>query len=94
MPSLFSRIRGKDGSKLKSKKNSNLNDLTHQLSNKPRWEDAYTRTNIEPEEVQELIKICTEELKARGIFYPSSHDIRIIIFIHVHFHIHIHIHAW
>ncbi|KAI2468715.1 DUF1708-domain-containing protein [Annulohypoxylon bovei var. microspora] len=70
MPSLFSRIRGKDGSKLKSKKNAHLNDLTHQLSNKPRWEDAYTRTSIEPEEVQELIKICTEELKARALDLP------------------------
>ncbi|KAI1104600.1 DUF1708-domain-containing protein [Jackrogersella minutella] len=70
MPSFFSRIRGKDGSRLKSKKNANLDNLTHQLPNKPRWEDAYTRTTIEPEEVQDLIKRCTEELKARALDLP------------------------
>lgn len=67
MPSLFSRIRGKDGpSKLKSKKNAQYDDDAHQLSNKPRWDDAYTRTSVEPEEIQELVSRCTEELKARG----------------------------
>ncbi|KAL7620680.1 hypothetical protein AAE478_009675 [Parahypoxylon ruwenzoriense] len=71
MPSLFSRIRGKDGpSKLKSKKNAHLDDLTHQLSSKPRWEDAYTRTTVEPEEIQELVARCTEELKARALNLP------------------------
>ncbi|KAI1375422.1 DUF1708-domain-containing protein [Hypoxylon crocopeplum] len=70
MPSFFSRIRGKDGSRVKSKKNANLQDLTHQLPSKPRWEDAYTRTTVEPEEVQELIKRCTEELKARALDLP------------------------
>ncbi|KAI0839095.1 DUF1708-domain-containing protein [Hypoxylon sp. FL0890] len=70
MPSLFARIRGKDGPRLKSKKNANLNDLAHQLPNKPRWDDAYTRTTVEPEEVQELIKRCTDELKSRGLDLP------------------------
>ncbi|KAF3057152.1 Morphogenesis-related protein MSB1 [Daldinia childiae] len=68
MPSLFSRIRGKDGPK--SKKNGNLADLANQLPNKPRWEDAYTRTTVEPEEVQELVKRCTEEVKARALDLP------------------------
>ncbi|KAI1174273.1 hypothetical protein F4777DRAFT_589287 [Nemania sp. FL0916] len=63
MPSLFSRIRGKDG-KLKSKRNGHA-DSTPQLP-KPRWEDAYTRTSVEPEEVQDLVRRCTVELKARG----------------------------
>ncbi|OTB05067.1 hypothetical protein M426DRAFT_22175 [Hypoxylon sp. CI-4A] len=70
MPSLFSRIRGKDGPSKKSKKNANLEDLTHQLPTKPRWEDAYTRTTVEPEEVQQLIKRCTEELKGRALDLP------------------------
>ncbi|KAI0009408.1 DUF1708-domain-containing protein [Xylariaceae sp. FL0662B] len=71
MPSLFSRIRGKDGQgRHKSKKNANLDDLTHQLPNKPRWEDAYTRTTVDPEEVQDLIRRCTEELKARALDHP------------------------
>jgi hypothetical protein len=68
MPSIFSRIRSKDGSgKAKSKKNANLESLTHQLPKKPRWDDAYTRQNVEPEEVQELIRRSTEELKSRGM---------------------------
>lgn len=67
MPSLFSRLKGKDGaSKLKSKKGGNLDQLVDQQPPKPRWEDAYARITVEPEEIQELIRRCTEELKARG----------------------------
>jgi hypothetical protein len=67
MPSLFSRLKGKDaGTKTKSKKGG-IGGLTDQLPPKPRWEDAYTRTTVEPEEIQELIRRCTEELKARGM---------------------------
>ncbi len=59
-------MRSRDGpGRHKSKKNANLDAL--QLSNKPRWADAYTRTSVEPEEVQELIRRGTEELKARGM---------------------------
>ncbi|KAI1418889.1 hypothetical protein F5Y12DRAFT_721465 [Xylaria sp. FL1777] len=68
MPGLFSRIRGKDG-KPKSKKNG-FADSTPQLPTKPRWEDAYARTSVEPEEVQDLINRCTIELKARGLDLP------------------------
>lgn len=68
MPGLFSRIRGKDGQgKTKSKKGANVDDLTHQLPQKPTWEDAYARTSVDPEEVGELIHACSEELKARGM---------------------------
>ncbi|KAI2616040.1 DUF1708-domain-containing protein [Hypoxylon sp. NC1633] len=90
MPSFFSRIRGKDGqSRSKSKKNANLQDLTHQLPSKPRWDDAYTRTTVEPEEVQDLINRCTAELKARALdlpflllpFRPTSDPSAVRIFI-------------
>ncbi|KAL2270204.1 hypothetical protein VTJ83DRAFT_2388 [Remersonia thermophila] len=67
MPSLFSRLKGKDGKK--SKKNA-LDDLIDQQPTKPRWEDAYARKSVEPEEVQELIRLGTEELKSRGIELP------------------------
>lgn len=71
MPSLFSRIRGKDAQgKTKSKKNGNLDHLTEQLPPKPRWEDAYTRSSVEPEEVQDLVKRCAGELKARALDLP------------------------
>ena len=65
MPSIFSRLKGRDG-KSKSKKNANLG-LADQAPKKPRWEDAWTRTTVEPDEVQDLIRRCTEELKARGM---------------------------
>lgn len=62
MPGLFSRLKGRD----KSKKGQ-LDNLADQQPQKPRWEDAWTRKTVEPEEVQELIQYCTEELKARGM---------------------------
>ncbi|KAL2020730.1 hypothetical protein VTK56DRAFT_8030 [Thermocarpiscus australiensis] len=67
MPSLFSRLKGRDG-KLKSKKGHE--QLADQQPQKPRWEDAWTRKTVEPDEVQELIRFCTEELKARALDLP------------------------
>ncbi|KAK7408756.1 hypothetical protein QQX98_009054 [Neonectria punicea] len=65
MAGLFSRLKGKDfKSKKKGKDNSDL------LPPKPRWTDAYARTTVEPEEVHELIRCCTEELKARALDHP------------------------
>lgn len=66
MPSLFSRLKGRDG---KGKKKGGLDDLANQQPQKPRWDDAWTRKTIEPEEVHELIRYCTQELKARGMTY-------------------------
>ncbi|CAK7208391.1 hypothetical protein SBRCBS47491_000076 [Sporothrix bragantina] len=71
MPSLFSRLKGKDGpTKVKSKKNGAGLDLVSQIPEKPRWVDAYTRSTVEPEEIHELLKLCTEELKARALDIP------------------------
>ncbi|KAI1114986.1 hypothetical protein F5Y14DRAFT_461082 [Nemania sp. NC0429] len=72
MPSLFSRIRGKDG-KLRSKKNGHA-DSTPQLPSKPRWDDGYARTSVEPEEVKDLIHLCSVELKTRGKQVPLPLD--------------------
>ncbi|KAK4128899.1 hypothetical protein N657DRAFT_45289 [Parathielavia appendiculata] len=67
MPGLFSRLKG--NGKLKSKKGA-LDQLANQQPQKPRWDDAWTRKTIEPDEVQELIRFCTEELKARALDLP------------------------
>jgi hypothetical protein len=80
MPSLFSRLKGKDG-KSKSKKGAN-NDQLSQLPAKPKWTDAYARTVIEPEEIQELIRRCTEELKARGTAPRSPYPLNGITCLH------------
>jgi len=70
MPSLFSRLKGRDG-KLKSKKGA-LDELANQQPQKPKWEDAWARKTVEPEEVQQLIRFSTEELKARGMTSKSG----------------------
>lgn len=75
MPGLFSRLKGKDGSK---KKKNGFNDLSDQLPAKPKWEDAWTRKTVEPEEIHELIRCCTEELKARGAHHPQRPNINMM----------------
>lgn len=62
MPGIFSRRR-KDG---KSKKNG-LDDTADLVLQKQKWDDAWTRNSVEPEEVRELLYGCTEELKNRGM---------------------------
>lgn len=62
MAGLFSRFKGKDS---KSKKKG-AHDTSESLPQKPQWTDAWARKSVEPEEVHELIRCCTEELKARG----------------------------
>lgn len=63
MAGLFSRLKGRDG---KSKKKNAANGANDNQPKKPQWDDAYTRKTVEPEEIHELIRCCTEELKARG----------------------------
>ncbi|TPX09286.1 uncharacterized protein E0L32_009478 [Thyridium curvatum] len=71
MAGFFSRLKGKDGSsKAKSKKQAHLDALASQLPQKPKWDDAYARKTVEPEEIQELVRRCTEELKARALDHP------------------------
>lgn len=73
MPSLFSRLKSKDGSK-KAKKGANF-DNADQLPAKPKWDDAFTRKTVEPEEIQDLIRRCTDELKARGMSFASASEL-------------------
>ncbi|KUJ24655.1 uncharacterized protein LY89DRAFT_26374 [Mollisia scopiformis] len=67
MPSFFSRLKGKDGP-AKVKKGAQPAAITEPP--KPRWEDAWTRKSVEPEEVQELLHGCTAELKSRALDMP------------------------
>ncbi|POR38978.1 Morphogenesis-like protein MSB1 [Tolypocladium paradoxum] len=68
MPGLFARLKGRDG--LRSKKKNATSDRANSLPQKPKWDDAYTRKTVEPEEIHELLHCCTEELKARGLDLP------------------------
>lgn len=67
MAGFFSRLKGKDGptKAAKPKKNAVQQPQTLALPKK-QWEDAWTRKSVEPEEVQELLRGCTIELKSRG----------------------------
>lgn len=57
---LFSR------KKDKPKKSEALNVNGNAVS-KPKWEDSWLRTRVDPEEVVELLHGCTAEIKSRGM---------------------------
>ena len=80
---LFSKLRNKDkeggGGTPRSKKNvASTNRMVPVPPSKPLWEDAWTRKEVEPEEIQELLRGCTHELKSRGE-HESSVSIYLII---------------
>lgn len=61
----FSRVfRGKDAAT--TKKHAKNEAPQAAAEKKPKWTDAYARTEVTPEEVQELLRGCTLELKSRG----------------------------
>ena len=66
MPGIFARLKARDG--LRSRKKRAVGDAAAgSQPAKPKWDDAYTRRTVDPEEIHELLHCCTEELKARGM---------------------------
>ncbi|OKL57622.1 hypothetical protein UA08_07310 [Talaromyces atroroseus] len=64
----FSRVfRGKDSS---ASKKAAKQTAAEDTPAKPKWTDAYQRTDVAAEEVQELLRGCTQELKSRGLDIP------------------------
>ena len=61
------KVFGRGDGAAKSKKKAAPVTNGHADSVKPQWTDAWTRTSVHPEEVSELIRGCTNELKARGM---------------------------
>jgi hypothetical protein len=63
-------------SKARSKKDADALANGHGAPAKPQWSDAWLRTRVDPEEVVELLKGCTQELKSRGAVTapPRTHD--------------------
>ncbi|KAI9849218.1 MAG: hypothetical protein M1838_000206 [Thelocarpon superellum] len=75
MPGFFSKVfGGKDGPRSSSKLGKPLQDgySSTPVLQKPQWEDAWTRKDVEPEEVQELLRGCTLELKSRALDVPFT----------------------
>lgn len=70
--SFFSRVFRKEGG---SKKNGKQNGVAATEPAKPKWTDAWLRTEVSPEEVQELLHGCTIELKARGKWSDISRSV-------------------
>ena len=71
----FSKFKSKDNGAAppKSKKKfPQSNGTVPAPPPKPHWEDAWTRKEVEPEEIQELLRACTNEMKSRGA--PQLHD--------------------
>ncbi|KAJ6157730.1 hypothetical protein N7470_005322 [Penicillium chermesinum] len=67
--SFFSRVfRGKDSSA--AKKQAAPAVTSEPGPAKPKWTDAWQRTEVAPEEVQDLIRGCSHELKARALDTP------------------------
>ncbi|KGO75367.1 protein of unknown function DUF1708 [Penicillium italicum] len=66
--SFFSRVfRGKESTATKKQaKPTALNTAPA----KPKWADAWQRTEVAPEEVQDLVRGCVRELKARALDTP------------------------
>ncbi|PSN60850.1 hypothetical protein BS50DRAFT_579014 [Corynespora cassiicola Philippines] len=65
MPFFRNVFKSKDASKSKSSA-----DDQPEAPPKPRWEDAWSRKDVAPEEIQELIHICTQEMKSRALDLP------------------------
>ncbi|KAJ5623313.1 hypothetical protein N7490_011918 [Penicillium lividum] len=65
----FSRVfRSKDS--IATKKQTKPAATANPVPAKPKWTDAWQRTEVAPEEVQELIRGCAHELKARALDTP------------------------
>lgn len=59
-------FKGKDSSSIKSSKTVRDNGVPPPLP-KPKWEDAWTRKDVDADEVAELLHVCSQEMKSRGV---------------------------
>jgi hypothetical protein len=66
MPFFKNVFKSKDGPRTASKTAKHANEQAI-APPKPRWEDAWSRKDVAPEEIQELIHVCTQEMKSRGM---------------------------
>ncbi|KAH8732864.1 hypothetical protein GQ44DRAFT_696568 [Phaeosphaeriaceae sp. PMI808] len=63
-------FKSKDGSRSASKAGKYGDGSEPVAQPKPRWEESWSRKNVAPEEIQELIHICTQEMKSRALDMP------------------------
>ncbi|KAF3046383.1 hypothetical protein E8E12_006562 [Didymella heteroderae] len=65
MPFFKNVFKSKDPSRSGSKA-----EASSEPAPRPRWEDAWSRKDVAPEEIQELVHVCTQEMKSRAIDMP------------------------
>ncbi|KAF1932136.1 uncharacterized protein M421DRAFT_416863 [Didymella exigua CBS 183.55] len=65
MPFFKNVFKSKDPSRSGSKA-----EASSQPAPRPRWEDAWSRKDVAPEEIQELAHVCTQEMKSRAVDMP------------------------
>ncbi|QDS67941.1 hypothetical protein FKW77_008811 [Venturia effusa] len=63
----FSNLFKRDAS---SKSRKDVAQGKDEVQIKPRWEEAWSRKEVSPEEVQELIHDCAQEMKSRALDMP------------------------
>ncbi|KAF1981015.1 hypothetical protein K402DRAFT_425764 [Aulographum hederae CBS 113979] len=68
----FSRVFGNKDSKAasKAKKGAAQDNGGPVAPRKLKWEDAWSRKDVAPEEIQELVHECTQEMKSRALDTP------------------------
>lgn len=59
-------------SRKKDKKKIEQPAVNGNTGSKPRWEDSWQRTRVDPEEVAELLHGCTAEIKSRGMSHTQE----------------------
>lgn len=62
MPAFLNRVFKRDAN---AKRPQNQVPVPDQPS-APKWTDGWLRTEVSPDEVQELLRVCTAEVKSRG----------------------------
>ncbi|KAK8168320.1 hypothetical protein BKA80DRAFT_308106 [Phyllosticta citrichinensis] len=70
MPFFSKVFKPKDGAKGKGGKYGDFSDGTANAPPKPRWQDSWSWKQVSPDQVQELIHVCTQELKSRALDTP------------------------
>lgn len=74
----FSKFKSKDKEggvskpKPKKTKHAHTNGAIPAPPPKPHWDDAWTRKEVEPEEIHELLRGCTQEMKSRGMLWEIA----------------------
>lgn len=70
MPFFKNVFKSKEGPRSASKAGKYADGADTVAPPKPRWEESWSRKDVAPEEIQELIHVCTQEMKSRALDMP------------------------